>query len=129
MATEAQVIAQAHRRLGVLSAEEAPTDDMVAYGAETLALILAELRADGLPLVSVGGVVADGLALPLAMLLATDLAPHYEVPPRDARSRCVARLRAILYPDDRPDPAPVVDDYGFWDVADDEGRARWASYF
>ena len=63
MATEAQVIAQAHRRLGVLSLEEALTDDMALYGAETLALILAELRADGLPIAFVGDEIADGLAL------------------------------------------------------------------
>lgn len=123
------MIAQAHRRLGVLSLEESLTDDMVAYGVETLGLILAELRADGMPIAFVDGIVADGLALPLAMLLATDLAPHYEVPPRDARSRCVARLRAILYPDDRPPPEPIVDDYGFWPLSDEESRARWEGYF
>jgi hypothetical protein len=119
------IIALAHRRLGVLTATEIPTPDQNAYGGDVLDALCADLLAQGIPILA--DAVPDSIALPVAHLLAVELAPHYEVAPRDARPRLMARIRANAFPDDRPDPVPLVDDYGFlgddeWDVA---ARARW----
>ncbi len=126
--TRLDLIAQAHRRLGVLAADEVPTADMVGYGRDTLELILAELVADGVPVAFADpDFIPDALALPLAALLAVDLAPHYEVAPRDARSRCIGRLRSILLPDDRVRDGFPADDYGI--IVDDGTGPAYGSFF
>ena len=114
------LVSQAFRRLGILAVDEPLTADMAAHGVETYDLLVAELTADGLVLgLPVAGVkvpwaadaVPDGFAMPLAALLSTELAVHYDTPPRDTRARCIARLRSILLPDDR-EAVELLDDYG-----------------
>lgn len=101
----------AHRRLGVLSADEGQTADMLAFGGDVLVGIVGELEAvQGLALTWDADSVPDGLYLPVAYLLAADLAAHYEVAPRDNRVTQIAKIRAYELPDDRDVRADLDDD-------------------
>lgn len=101
--TRLDVVQQAHRRLGVLSADEEATADQIAFGGEVLDALFAELNS----VHSLGftwdlTAVPDAAFLPLAGCLAVEIAPHYEIA-AEPRSRAIMRLRAYALPDDRTD--------------------------
>ncbi len=109
--TRLEVVTRAHRRLGGLSPDETLTADQIATGGEILVGLVDELQAtQGLTLSWDADSVPDGLYLPMAYLLAVDLAPEYEVAPRDTRARLIAQVRAYELPDDREDRADLDDD-------------------
>lgn len=101
----------AHRRLGVLSSDEPLTADQFAFGGDVLDGLIAEIEAtQDMALTWDGDSVPDTLYLPVAYLLAADLAAHYDVAPRDGRSRLIAQIRAVELPDDREIRADLDDD-------------------
>jgi hypothetical protein len=109
--TRLDVVTRAHRRLGVLAQDETLTADQIATGGEVLEGLIGEIESvQGLSLAWDADSVPDGLFLPVAYLLAVDLAPEYEVPPRDTRARLIAQIRAAELPDDRADRRDLDDD-------------------
>jgi hypothetical protein len=109
--TRTEVVAMAHRRLGVLSADEPLTADQYAFGGDLLDGLISEIGAtQTLTLTWDGDTVPDTLYLPVAYLLAADIAAHYDVAPRDGRSRLIAQIRSVELPDDREIRADLDDD-------------------
>jgi hypothetical protein len=104
-----EIVAMAHRRLGLLSVDETPSADQDAFATEVLIGILGELETVHQISISEDS-VPDGLFLPVAYLLACDLAAHYDEPARDSRAQMIARIRAAELPDDRPVRADLDDD-------------------
>lgn len=117
--TTAEVIARAHRELGLLAADEAPTADMDAYAQDALDGVIGELAAVQDVSVSASE-VPDEVFIPLASLLAAEIAPHYGVQ-GPSRARAIGRLRAIYLSDDREDRALAL----FGDDADKADRAAF----
>lgn len=109
--TSVEVATLALRRLGVVGMGEPPQAEELRHAREVLAGLVAEIAAaQGMTVVADLEAVPDARFLPLAYLLACDLAPHYEIAPRDARSVLIGRLRAQLLPDDREDARDLDDD-------------------
>lgn len=118
--TSLEVIAEAHRRLNVLSVDEDPSEDMISYGGTVLDAALAEetvtFTRDEVP---------DSAYRALAWLMAADMAVHYERP-AEGRGRALTRLHAALYPDDRTDRR---DFDGDGQVSDAEAQAAQRAEF
>lgn len=97
--TKTDVVAMAHRSMGILSADETPTADQEAYAGDVLDALLAEIAA-------IHGVYLsydlDETFLPMSYLLAAEIAPHYGVQAMP-RSMAMSRLLAYAVPDNRPD--------------------------
>ena len=125
--TAYEVVALAHRRLGVLSADEALQADQYEFGVSVLEGVIAELEAvQGLALTWDETNVPDGLFLPVAYLVAADLAAHYEIAPRDTRGRLILQIRAYELPDDREDRRDTDEDGA---VSDEEVAADGRAAF
>jgi hypothetical protein len=95
------IIELALRRIGVRSNDEAPSPDDITYAGGILDLLVEELATEVTftwDLTDVPGAVA----VPLANLLAVDIATHYAVP-AEPRGRAYGRLLAVLRPDNRTD--------------------------
>lgn len=105
MKTSLDVIDQAYRRLGIKAEDEQLTADQRAYAGTTMDGLHAELSTI-LPLPWWPDMIPDAVFLPLANLLAVELAPAYEIA-TEPRGRAFARLMAVLRPDDRPPYEPV----------------------
>lgn len=108
MATRADVIALAQRRLGILAADEQPDADSYEYCNDVLVSLFAEISAD----VTISwdlDTVPDASAVPLGNLLATEVAQHYAVQ-SEPRSRAWSRFRAAVIDDDRDDLRDLDDD-------------------
>lgn len=112
--TRQEVALQALRMLGVVAADEPATDDQMAGALAVLDGIWAEVLADapadwdivtGTPMKSF---------VPLAQMLAADLAAEYGVQPPMTRARARLRLLASYRTDDRDCYDPLVNDYGMW---------------
>lgn len=97
--TRLDVIARAHRVLGVLAVDEAPTADMVDYAGDTLDTLLEELTYSQNVFIDADD-VDDAAFVPLADLLASEISLHYGVN-GPLRSRAITRLRAYMIQDDR----------------------------
>jgi len=127
--TKSEVVAEAHRRINVLSVDEDPSADMIAYAGDGADALLAELTGPphNMPLYwSIEG-VPDRLWRPFSWLLAVDLAAHYEVPPREPRSRAVMRLREAVFTDDRTDRRDTDGD-GIVSEAEEQAGRRASFY-
>lgn len=109
--TLSEVVAEAHRRINVLSVDEDPSTDMTSYGGAAAASLLTELNAAPHSMGFTWDVetVPEAVFRPFAWLLATDLAVHYQVP-SEARSRAMGRVRAYAFPDDREDRRDIDED-------------------
>lgn len=128
--TTLDVATQALRVVGVTAVDETPDASDFAFAKATLqgirdelvtghgATISWTLDADDIP---------DALFLPLAELLATDLAIAYARPMNMPRSRALTRVRTILFPDDREDRADT-DDSGTVSTEEAEADLR-AQYY
>lgn len=126
--TKSDVVAEAHRRLSVLSVDETPSADQDTYGGIQLDALFAELNA---PPHSMGftwtvETVPDAAFRPLAWLLASEMAAHYTVS-GERRSRAMARLRGYAFPDDRDDRRDTNDD-GTVSEAESNAGLRAAFY-
>lgn len=110
--TKDDIIRHALMRLGVVAMDEPMTAQHLAHGAAVLASLVAEVGQER-GLVSLApDVVPVAAQMPLANLLAVDLAPDFGLPAPDARGRAWVRLAATLRSDDREDnPSPLADYY------------------
>lgn len=99
-----EVIAEAHRRINVLSVDESPSNDMIAYAGDAADSLLIELnsRPHECQFFWTTDAVPEGVFRGFAWLLAVDLAAHYRVQ-AEPRSRAIMRVRAFAFEDDRPD--------------------------
>lgn len=103
MPTKADVLRFAHRKLGVVSVDEALSADQEAYSSDMFDYMLAEIA-------SVNGVsatidplnIAQAAVIPLAGLLAVELGQHYDIP-TEPRPRALLRVTAYFTPDDSTD--------------------------
>lgn len=109
--TLTEVVAEAHRRINVLSVDESPSADMVTYGGAAAESLLAELTSapNSMPFTWTTAAVPDAVFRPFSWLLATDLGVHYERP-SEPRSRAMARVRGYAFPDDRTDRRDIDSD-------------------
>lgn len=111
MATRSDVINFALRRIGVLAADELADADQVAYCGTILDGIFAELSAvHGITFTWALSAVPAGMLAPLANYLATEIAPHFDIPAPEPRARAIGRIRAYMLPDDRTDRADTDED-------------------
>lgn len=125
--TALDIAAMAHRRLGVLAADETPDASQHELARLTLDGVLSEVQAaQGISYSWGTDAIPESLFLPLAYLVAVDMAPHYEIQPRDSRAGMIARLRTQAYPDDR-EPFDLNDD-GTVSEAEEAARKR-ARYY
>lgn len=99
--TKLEMTARAHRVLGLLSADENPSADMIAFAGEALEGVIEELAyVQGVGISFDVDTVPDELFIPLGDLLAAEIAAHYGVV-GPVRSRAISRIRASLVADDR----------------------------
>lgn len=113
MATRADIVRLAHRRLGVLSSDEALTAEQLEFGGDILDALFSELPyTQGTSFAWALSATPSQYLIPLAYLLATEPAfiEHYATQAVERRSAAVARLRAIAFPDDRATRADINDD-------------------
>lgn len=112
--TREEVALQALRMLGVVAADEPATSHQMSGALSVLDGIWAEVSASapadwdivtGTPMKSF---------VPLAQMLAADLAAEYGVQPPMTRARARLRLLASYRTDDRDCYDPLVHDYGMW---------------
>lgn len=127
MPTKTDVINTALRRIQVLSADEPADKDMIAYAGSLLDGVFAEVNeVQGMAFTWALDATPAAAHLPLAYLLAVEVAPHYGRP-AEPRSRAMGRLRAYAFPDDRTDSRDLDGD-GI--VSDAEAEAgKQAAYF
>lgn len=102
--TSLEVVAEAHRRINVLSVDEEPSADMVSYGQSVLEAVLAEETVS-----FTSETVPDDVYKPLAWLVAADLAVHHERP-AEARGKALYRFHGAIYPNDMTDRRDVDED-------------------
>lgn len=109
--TLTEVVAEAHRRINVLSVDEEPSADMTTYGSAAAESLLEELKAapHSMPFTWTTSAVPEAVFRPFSWLLATDLAVHYERP-AESRARAMGRVRAYAFPDDREDRRDTDED-------------------
>lgn len=120
-------IEMAHRRLGVLATDDTATADQERFAGAVLDALFEEVKAmQGLGFTWTTSTVPDAAFLPLSYLLAVEIAPHYEIPPRDNRAALIARLRTYGFPDDREDSKDLDDD---GTVTDEEADAAARGQF
>lgn len=99
MKTRLDVINRAMRRIGVKAEDENLTADQFANASEVLDTLLAELAGE----VTLGFTtdIPDDLFIPLANLLAAEIAPDYGITP-PGRGAALLRVLGVLRADDRP---------------------------
>lgn len=102
MKTSRDVVEAALRRIGVVGMAEPLTADQEAQGREALEGLLAEIKTE-VAFTWTAETVPGAVFLPLAALLAVEVAPSYDVPRPGSYSRAWHRLMAVLRPDDRDD--------------------------
>lgn len=100
MKTRLDVINRAMRRLGVKAEDENLTADQITSVGEVFDALIAELNNE-VPLNFTSASVPDRVFIPLANLLAVEVAPDYGIP-ASSRGAAFARVLAVLRPDDRP---------------------------
>ena len=127
MPTKLDVIALAHRLIGVLSADEVPSAEQNSYASGVLDGIFAELTtAQGLTITWTLDTTPSYALIGLAETLASDLAPHYGLSFK-RRSSGMMRLRAALLQDDREDDRDLDDDGTV--TTDESDAAAYGIYF
>lgn len=130
MATRADIIRLAMRRLGVLSADEALTADHESYVGDILDGMFATLKnVQGFTFTWALDATPDEAYLPMGYLLATEPAvyEHFAVTPREPQSRALIRLRAYAFPNDIDDRRDVDDDGVISEAEEAEGKR--AAYY
>lgn len=125
--SKTEVVAEAHRRISVLSVDESPSTDMVTYASDAADSLIYELNGPpyNMRFFWDATAVPEDAFRPFAWLLAVDLAAHYQVP-AEPRTMALNRLRGYAFPDDREDTRDTDND-GL--LSDDEKAYRGAEYF
>lgn len=126
MATKHDLIELAYRRCGVVAEDEPMTADQNATAETILESAFAALQAEAAVAWDLDSIPTIAM-LPLAMVLAYDLAIHNSVAPREARGRAVIRYLGVVRPDDREDARDLDEDDVISDEEADAG-ARAAFY-
>lgn len=103
MPTRADVITRALRRLGVVAKDDAPDADDEALAGEVLDALFVEVQETQAVTWALSA-VPDEAFLPLANLLACDVAPDFSVAAPTPRAVALRRLLAVIRPDNRADP-------------------------
>jgi hypothetical protein len=93
--TRLEIIQLAFRRIGVLSEDEELTSDAALYGGTVLDGLYAEITEERYPLWSLSDVPASS-SIPLANLLAVEIAPAYDRQPPSTRGQAWRRLMATV---------------------------------
>lgn len=123
MATKRDLIELAYRRCGVVAEDEPMTADQERIGSTILESAFEGLSAEAAVSWDLTDIPTIAV-LPLAMVLAHDLALHNSVAPRESRGRAVIRYLGVVRPDDREDDRDLDDDGLVSDEeADAAGRA------
>lgn len=106
MRTKSELITRALRRLRVVAMDEQASADQEAVVAETLQALEEELqRSFGIVIpLSSSDEIEDDVFLPLAYLLAAEIAPEFAVPSPERRSTALIRLRSVTNPNDKAAP-------------------------
>jgi hypothetical protein len=100
MKTRLDVINRAMRRIGVKAEDENLTADQITSVGEVFDALVEELNTE-VALTFTSASVPDEVFIPLANLLAVEVAPDYGVSPLSSRGVAFARVLAVLRPDDR----------------------------
>ena len=103
---KADVIRLAFQRLGIGVSGDAISGGEATIASELLDAIFADIQALATIAWTLDTVPANCL-IPLANILAADLAPSYAVTPPVTRQRAIAQLMSVLRPDDRTDSDPT----------------------
>lgn len=106
MKTRREVIDQAMRKLGVLAEDEVLTAAQIAEADEVLQGLYGELEAEVAPSWTIDD-VPQAAFLPLANLLASELAASFRVAPPVTRANAWLRLLANLRAAPSPEADPV----------------------
>lgn len=101
MKTRLDVINRAMRRIGVKAEDENLTADQITSVGEVFDALIEELNTE-VSLTFTSESVPDEVFIPLANLLAIEVAPDYGVSPMTTRGTAFGRVLAVLRPDDRP---------------------------
>lgn len=113
--TREEVAERALRLIGVVASDEPPSADQMAGALAVLDSTWAETRAEAQATWDIVTGVPPAAFVPLASLLAAELAPEYAVAAPMTRARARLRLLAVIRPDDRCDDDSNIDpcaDYG-----------------
>lgn len=125
--TKADIVAKALRIIRVISDDDDPTPDMQAYVGDTLEAVFEELRITHRLFFTWGlDETPTGVFVPMAQLVAADVAAHYNKQP-PSRARAIGRICAFVRSDDRRDPRDTDND-GTVTQAEEEAAGR-AEYF
>lgn len=111
------------RRLGVVASDTAASADDAAYTGDTLDALFLEIQnTQGITITWTLDATPDNAFLSLSYLLATEIAPHFEVQAPEPRSKAMGRLRAALIPDDRTDDRDLDEDGTVTDAEIEAGK-------
>ncbi len=119
MATKAEVIVLALRRIGVVGEGEPANGDQMAAGEAVLDSLFAEIETEFAISWELTAVPAAAF-VPLANLLSVEMAPHYARPAPQTRASAWRRFMATVRSDNRPDFRDL-DDSGT--ISDEEEAA------
>ncbi len=101
MKTRQDVISRALRRIRVLAMDEAATAEQEDVAGEALTSLGVELElTHGIIMPDLDNVPEDTF-LPLAYVLAAEIAPDFARPAPEAKGTAITRLRSVTNPDDR----------------------------
>ncbi len=120
-----QIVELALRELRLLSVDENADSDQIVYVGDKADLAYAEFLAGHLAVTWTLDEVPDSVAGPFSMLVASDVAAHYNVP-SPSRSRALGRIMTVLRPDDREDSRDLDGD---GTISDDEADAAARAAF
>lgn len=98
MPTKHDVALRALRMIGVVAADEPGTSDQIKQATDVLDSLFAEVCVEFQPVWDIETGVPQEAFVPLATLLASELASEYAVQSPVARARAKLRLLAIIRP-------------------------------
>lgn len=100
MRTRLDVVTRALRRIGVAAHDEAPTADQIDNAGAVYDALLIEIGAETGTAIY-GDSVDEAVFVPLANLLAVEIAPDFGVAMPTTRGAALIRLLGVLRPDYR----------------------------
>lgn len=110
--TREEVALRALRLIAVVAADEPATADAMNGALDVLDSLWAEVLAEAIAPWDIATGVPIEAFVPLANLLAAELAPEYGVAAPMSRARAKLRVLGLYRPDDGQCPREWADDYG-----------------